>query len=47
MIKGVYGYLCRNLTLRKILPRVWENSCRCLGLGNGEYVAEEDVETGE
>lgn len=33
MIKGVYGYLCRNL--RKMLPHFWESSCHCLGLGNG------------
>lgn len=48
MIKGIYGCLCRNLTLRKMLPHIWESSCHCLGLGNGgEYVEEEDVETGE
>lgn len=31
-----------------MLPLIWESSCHCLGLGNGgEYVEEEDVETGE
>lgn len=45
--QGCSGYLCRNLTLRKMLPHVWESSCHCLGLGSGEYVEEEGVETGE
>lgn len=31
-----------------MLPYIWESSCHCLGLGNGgEYVEEEDIETGE